>query len=228
MKPQIIILQSKLIVDYIGSAGYQSNSSQVKTFSSADLGAAAPAGFDKYVVASLNHIESSTGLWSMSSMTIDGESGTIAVQQFDNSASVRTQTTLAIAGPITSTSGNIVWTLDSVRSGGWYCSQWLIYAKPGFSKTPDNTDDGRVLSGGLGMTIDKKIGGALVAAGITADGGDPSWIGATKDFAVDMNVNDHASGAHEATMVDGNTTVEMNPTGEVVGTVVAAQWARPS
>ena len=136
---------------------------------------------------------------------------------------------LAIAGPITITSGSIVWTLDSSRSGGWYCSQWLIYAKPGFSKTASDSDNAGVGGGGLGsLTINKTAGGALVASGNTLNGGNPSWSGATKDFAADLNFGDHASGAHEATTAETGATVTMNPTGETIGVVVGAQWDRPS
>ena len=95
MQPQVIVIQNKLIVDFIGSAGFQFSSSQVKTFSGANLGAAAPTGFDKYVVASLNHLENLTAIWAMSSVTIDGQSATIAQQQFQSGAGWRTQTTFS-------------------------------------------------------------------------------------------------------------------------------------
>ena len=215
---------------YIGNSGFSYKSGSSHTFSGQSLGSAAPAGFDKYIVAGLAHIEgSSSSSWGVNTMTVDGESGEVAAAIISVGSGVRVGTWLFIAGPITATSGNVVWNLDSSRSGDWINSCWYIYADSNYTFDKTKSDQGSDFEPDPSTSLTQTAGGAMVGIGMSVNGG--PTITTTNidntDWQIDANTDDDGVGAHEETDTAETVTVRFNMS-EFISCASFAQWDKPT
>lgn len=188
------------------------------TFSSENLGAAAG---DRHIIVAIESRASSAGR-TLSSVTIGGESATIAVQGTNSGGATSCVAALAIAAVPTGTSGDVVVTF----SGGMLRCAIQVYRVTSLtSATATDTDKYEADAGDPSVNLDVPAGGFAIGCGTGSSAGS-TWTGLTENH--DAQIGAEASWATSAsdTFVSAQTgltiTIGMATKTDQVG--VFAAW----